>query len=218
MTLRLQQHLYPIIDIMVKEAVRDVNDEGSKVSCRKGCDHCCHLLVEISWTEALEMAYWLAEQPESERNHFIARIHDNAKDARELFLQSRRDKQYADRVLDEEAEISEATHDAYFYDKKRPCPFLSTEGVCLAYEVRPSTCRTHVVTSPAELCSAEVSDSDDYDIPERIDDMRDEIAPLNIAVNGDSGWGHLAIMVELALASIQDPSKMLHTPLAASGA
>jgi uncharacterized Ntn-hydrolase superfamily protein len=49
-------------------------------------------------------------------------------------------------------------------------------------------------------------------------EMRDEIAPLNIAVNGDSGWGHLAIMVELALASIQDPSKMLHTPLAASGA
>lgn len=203
MSARLQQHAYPIIDIMVKEAIEDVHAEGEQISCGKGCDHCCHLLVEISWEEAKEMAYWLHQQPEAEHQQFLQRIQHNAAEAKELFLQSRRDKQYVGRVFDDEAEISEATHDAYFYDKKRPCPFLSTEGVCLAYEVRPSACRMHLVTSAPELCSVEVGETDDYNIPERVEDMRDDIAPINSAVNRDQGWGQMAIMIELALADIQ---------------
>ncbi len=202
MAIRLQQHAYPVIDIIIKEAADDVQADGDTISCHKGCDHCCHLLVEVSTAEAKEMAYWLLQQPEDARAMFLQRIQHNAAEAKELFLQSRRDKQYVGRVFDDEAEISEATHDAYFYDKKRPCPFLAPEGHCLAYEVRPSACRMHLVTSPAELCSVEAGETDDYEIPDRIEDMRDEIAPINSAVNVEQGWGQMSIMVELALADI----------------
>ena len=205
MTQRLQQHAFPIIDILVKQAVDDINEEGERVSCRKGCSHCCHLLVEVSWAEAMEIAQWLGTLMDSERDHFLGRLKENAEVARALFLQSQEDKQYVGCVLDDETEISDQTHDQYFYGEKRPCPFLSEAGACQAYSVRPSACRMHLVTSDPGLCAAEAGDdTPDYTIPDRIDEMREEIGPINSAINQDRGWGHLAIMVELALEALKN--------------
>ena len=205
MTQRLQQHAFPIIDILVKQAVDDIGEEGEQVSCRKGCNHCCHLLVEVSWSEAMEIAQWLNTLTEAKRDHFLSRIKENAGVARGLFSQSKKDKQYVGCVQDDETEISDTTHDQYFYGEKRPCPFLGEAGECQAYSVRPSACRMHLVTSEPALCAAEAGDdTPEYRIPDRVDEMREEIGPINSAVNQDRGWGHLAIMVELALVALEN--------------
>ena len=60
-----------------------------------------------------------------------------------------------------------------------------------------------LVTSPAALCAADVGETADYEIPDRIEEVRDEIGPINSAVNHGKGWGHMAIMVELALNSLE---------------
>ena len=114
-----------------------------KISCQKGCDHCCHLLVEVSWSEAMEIALWLKTLPFDEQQSFLERIQDNAREAKALFLASKHDKAYTGCVLDDEVDISDETHEKYFYDKKRPCAFLAEAGHCLAYHVRPSACRMH---------------------------------------------------------------------------
>ena len=205
MSQRLQQHAFPVIDILIKQAVDDIVADGEQVSCHKGCDHCCHLLVEVSWSEAMEMALWLQTLPHDEQNAFLNRIKNNAQEAKALFLASKDDKPYVGCVLDDEIDISDETHEKYFYDKKRPCAFLAEAGHCLAYDVRPSACRMHLVTSPAKLCAADVGETADYEIPDRIEEVRDEIGPINSAINREQGWGQMAIMVELALNSLEQP-------------
>lgn len=202
MATRIQQHLYPIIEIMVAEAVRDIEKDGKKISCRAGCSHCCYLLVEISWPEAMELAHWVLKQPKQRRQQLIQRIEDNAAEARTLFSASKKDVQYCGPVLDSTAEISQKSYDRYFFEKKRPCPLLE-DGCCSAYPVRPSTCRMHMVTSPPELCSDQVRDEEGYELPDRIDQLREEVGPMNSAVGEGQGWGHLGVMVATALEQIQ---------------
>lgn len=207
MALRPQQHVFPILDIMVAEAVKDIEASGKKkISCRAGCSHCCHLLVEVSWPEAMEMAYWVLEQPENKQAELIERITANAEDAKALFLKSKKDARYIEPVLDDEAELSKKAYDRYFFDKKRPCPFL-VEGCCSAYSVRPSSCRMHMVTSPPALCADDVKDDSDYVVPDRVEVLREEVGPINSALGNGQGWGHLGVMVEAALEQISAARK-----------
>lgn len=201
MTTRIQQHLYPIIDIMVAEAVRDIENDGKKISCRAGCSHCCYLLVEISTPEAMELAHWVLKQPKARRQQLVKRIEENAAEARKLFSESKKDARYCEPVVDSSAEISQKSYDRYFFEKKRPCPFLE-DGCCSVYPVRPSTCRMHLVTSDPVLCSDSVTDEEGYELPERIDQLREEVGPMNSAIGEGQGWGHLGVMVATALEQI----------------
>lgn len=196
--LRNQEHLFPIIDSMIDNAVEELSEEGEQISCKAGCDHCCHLLVEVSWAEAYELAAWI-EQRESEddKAYFLNSVATMAAEAREVFSRKKSGRRFM-KPLHSDDDMKDWMYDVWFYEKKRPCPFLK-EGLCAAYEVRPSPCRLHLVTSDPELCRYDTASEDDTDVPESIEEIKEELGPIITAINGEGSWGHIAIMVEAVL-------------------
>lgn len=199
------KHVYPIIDIMIDKAVDDVRESGEKISCKKGCDHCCHLLVEVAWDEALELAYWIKDQPEPNQSEFVNKVRHNAAEARAVFSQHPAGKRYCQPVTDLE-DIPAELFDDYFYNKRRPCPFLQDKS-CLVYAYRPSPCRMHLVVSDPVFCSADPQMQDkEIETPELVEEVAEEIEPVLVATSEDPRWGQMGIMVEAALQSIEDNS------------
>ncbi|RMG42995.1 MAG: YkgJ family cysteine cluster protein [Candidatus Dadabacteria bacterium] len=180
---------------MVEDALEDLESEGEEISCRKGCNHCCHLLVEVSWEEATELANWVLNLPHSRRERFLGRIRKNAAEARELFLSDKKAHRFL-KPADGEEEIPDHIFDRYFYGKRRPCPFLEL-GACAAYEVRPTPCRLHMVTTDPELCSAE-SEEQEYETHQRLEELQEQATPVIQAAEKTHLWGQLGIMVEAA--------------------
>ena len=188
------KHLFPIINAMVDKAVEDVEEEGEKVSCQKGCDHCCHLLVEVAWEEAYELVEWVNDQDDVVKNEVLEKISKAASEAKRVFSK-REDTKIFMEPLDDDIEIPDEVYDDYFYGKKRPCPFL-LDGCCRAYEARPTACRLHLVTSDPDICSAEVTDESEFDYPDRFEELREECAPVISAIERKGVWGQLAVMVD----------------------
>lgn len=182
---------------MVDAAITDIEADGEQISCRKGCMHCCYLLVEISWEEASELANWIVGQPEASRNRLIGSIKESAADAKEFFLSDPKTAHYLEGWAEDE-DLPEEIYDRYFQEKARPCPFLSF-GKCEAYVARPTPCRLHMVSSEPSICSREVEDDEDYNIPDRVDELREEVGPVISAMCKDGRWGLLSLLVQEAL-------------------
>ena len=77
-----------------------------------------------------------------------------------------------------------------------PCTFLTAEGRCGVYKVRPDTCRACHVWHPAEYCGRE-----DYDMctPAELNALRVEAIHARMLAEIEAGrrpfWGQLAPMV-----------------------
>jgi len=199
---RNYNHLLHTVDVMIENAVEEVENEGKTISCAKGCSHCCYLLVEVSWEEAVILAEWLNEQHPKIKKELIENIHKNANTAREVFNSYKRTQKYMKPYYGE-LNLPDKIYDKYFYDNKIPCPFLY-EDACAAYEARPTPCRLHMVTSPSQLCSRdEPDDVEGYEVPDPIEEVKEDVSPITTAFFKDGRWGQLGIMVEAALEALE---------------
>lgn len=195
------KHVYPVIDLMVGAAVRDIEEDGEKVSCGKGCSHCCHLLVEIFWEEARELASWIVSLPSEQQAQWMPKVINNADAFVSLCSKKKHWDVYSRSFSDEDLEFPDSLCDEYFYKNQRPCSFLGADGACQSYNNRPSSCRLHLVTSDPELCSYEADeDDDDYEIPDRIEELGDEVGVVNSAAALDGRRGQMAVLVLEVLA------------------
>jgi Fe-S-cluster containining protein len=107
-------------------------------SCEKGCNACCYLIVESAAIEAEMVSRYMEEHFDREKKlDVLAKI----KEAK---------RYYPDPVgIDEE--YPESVFEKHFA-LHVPCPFLSSEGSCMIYEVRPINCRKHTVFSDPRQC------------------------------------------------------------------
>jgi methyltransferase-like protein/SAM-dependent methyltransferase/Fe-S-cluster containining protein len=134
-----------LTDAAVGAAVEDVEAQGHKVSCRKGCGACCRQLVPISPVEARHIHNLVDELPEPRRSEIKARFAD----ARQRLAQAG----LLEQLLHPETWPDEGGRQLglkYFF-QGIPCPFLEEES-CSIYPDRPLECRQYLVTSPAENC------------------------------------------------------------------
>ena len=200
MSVELNRHLLPIVDSMVDNCLEELG-ENQKISCRKGCDYCCHLLVEISWEEALELAGYVRELAPEQQESLKMRIRKNAEKGRGLFRATPETENFCE-PYGGDKDIPEDIYDSYFYKMRTPCPFL-TEGACSAYEHRPVSCRLHMVTSEPEICGFDVEDESDYNVPEEVEELKENLAPILQVVQKDPRWGLLSIMVERAVEHLE---------------
>ncbi|MDF3129461.1 SEC-C metal-binding domain-containing protein [Kiritimatiellaeota bacterium B1221] len=127
-----------------------------KISCFKGCNHCCSQFVGATLQEAEGIVHWLYDNNEK-RKKFIrqypkwrekVRKHESifqaVTEAGSRSFQNRGDKKLRDELLCKSQSYG-------MLDIK--CPFLD-DGACMIYPVRPFVCAAHSVTSPPEHCKA----------------------------------------------------------------
>jgi Fe-S-cluster containining protein len=132
-------------DGLIGLAVASEERLGRKVSCRKGCSACCRHAVPLSPPEAWLLRDLVVSFAPEQKGKILERF-ANIKD--------RLDQEgFGRRSLPHSASMDEVQALGLDYFRLGlACPFLD-EDTCLIYPQRPYSCRTHLVTSPAEYCS-----------------------------------------------------------------
>lgn len=109
------------------------------LACKRGCDLCCHLRVQVQPYEAFHLAAWLRRNfSAAALAAVIERLRANAATTRALGEERRKRTNMA-------------------------CALLGPDGACTAYEARPSQCRRCHSTS-MEPCAAFHADPSRDDI------------------------------------------------------
>lgn len=105
-----------------------LKEDRTKITCKRGCVHCCYLMTTIHPLEGLLLAEEVLKRPHWRRK--AAALGENAKACHEA-----------------------GTDRAEYFRRHVPCPFLDLKtNDCEVYKVRPSPCRYHVVITPVEKC------------------------------------------------------------------
>ncbi|HMW49052.1 MAG TPA: YkgJ family cysteine cluster protein [Marinagarivorans sp.] len=87
-----------------------------RFACQKGCAHCCSLRVEVLPPEAFFISNHIKTWPQAQQASLIKRLEQHV-----LYADERSFVQY-----------------------NRPCPFLTANGACSIYAVRPHKCRANL--------------------------------------------------------------------------
>jgi Fe-S-cluster containining protein len=140
-----------LTDVVVGVAVREVERQGEKISCRAGCGACCRQLVPIAGAEAHNLKRLVDALPEPRQSRVRARFAEvRAGLAAAGLLDQLRQRG------PEAAPLREVGL-AYFR-LGLPCPFLEDES-CSIHAERPLACHEYLVTSPAEHCARPTADT-----------------------------------------------------------
>jgi Fe-S-cluster containining protein len=162
------------------------------MSCAKGCSACCcHWVEDVNSFEAELIA-----------EHIKANFSDKIPS---LLSRCRRDEETLRKLNDiVEAKIAAAHSDepfrdvdtvdlllASFYRLRLPCPLLD-KNVCIAYPVRPLTCRMYVSFTAPSQCSPDCIDEGDiptylFDLEERADAIIDGLHFKFLKFANDTG-------------------------------
>ena len=191
--------ILPIVDQEIRTATKDIHKQ---IACKAGCSHCCHVLVEVVWEEALNLGVWLNRQPKSTQTRVRRKLLARYK-ARKNFFESRPSTKFVAKPTKSGKNLSEPTYNRFFKGNHGACPFLHNSK-CEAYEARPVSCRLHLVTSPASSCMKSAPDHAPYHLPKEIDKLRKKLTPKLQRAQTDGRWGELSVMVTEALAVIEE--------------
>jgi len=112
--------------------------------CEVGCNYCCHQSIEVINIEIPLIHEYIRQNIKGE---LFEKIKVNLSNWLDFF-----DNNTPDKTL----KAREIFHDFLNIsaDYSLPCPFLINE-LCSIYEIRPFTCRVHVVTNNPELCNSD---------------------------------------------------------------
>lgn len=178
---------------------------GRIPSCRAACGSCCRQLVAISCVEAQGLAELVAALPAERqaviRGRFAAAV-EALEDAKLLDASEPRGERHLVARYMGSMEASAQDAARRYFALQIACPFLEQES-CSIYSERPSVCREHLVTSPAEHCAklfeAEVTP---VPTPQRVGDLLMKAAhranglpmgkmPLTLSLEWSERNGHL---------------------------
>lgn len=137
-----------VVDLAVKQA----EEEGETISCRKGCGACCRQMVPIAEVEARRIRDLVNDLPEPRRSAIRARFAEARRRLEETGL--------LDKLIHREQwteEEVQALGIKYFF-LGIPCPFLEEES-CSIHPDRPLACREYLVTSPPAHCAQPSGDT-----------------------------------------------------------
>lgn len=137
-----------LTDRLVELRVIEVEAEGRKISCTKGCGACCRQIVPISEVEARRIRDLVESLPEPRRSVIRSRF---AESRERLDAAGLLDSLLSNERLTWDKEARGRIGIDYFR-LGLPCPFLEDES-CSIHPDRPLSCREYLVTSPASSCA-----------------------------------------------------------------
>lgn len=122
--MKAASYVHKKIDEEIEQQFKNPNVK-ELVSCKRGCNACCHTQVAVTEGEAALLA--------------------------ERILEDNLDINFARLLM--QANFSNDSSSFYkLAYQDRACVFLSDEGTCQAYDIRPSVCRTNFVLSDPANC------------------------------------------------------------------
>jgi Fe-S-cluster containining protein len=142
-----------------QEAVADASE--LTMSCKKGCAACCcHWVEDVNSFEAEIIAEHLKEHHPEKVCRIVTQCGKDDKTITNLndIVESK--------LADARGDLSATKLDpvdlllSSFYRLRKPCPLLEN-GFCLAYPVRPLTCRMYVSFSAPSRCEPDYIDEGD---------------------------------------------------------
>lgn len=117
--------LHDLFDRLIEQEItQSDNLQKNKISCKKGCNHCCSQIVMITEDEA------------------------------ELLAKDIKDKgiKFSKAKLLRQSKVTSPEEWMKLKDSDRKCVFLGKGGVCEVYENRPAFCRSYFVVSDPKYC------------------------------------------------------------------
>lgn len=131
---------------LVEIAVKGVEQDGRKISCKAGCGACCRQLVPLSEHEARAITQLLFSMPEPRRTEVMLRFREAIRRVEEAGLRPKIENLHMANERDERTRAG-----MEYFRLGVPCPFLEEES-CSIHEVRPMACREYLVTSDPVHC------------------------------------------------------------------
>jgi len=116
-------------DLLVSDRI---SSKEVSFDCKKGCDICCNLRVEVLPPEVFNIARYIRSLPDSKQKYYLLKLNEH----------------------------SEYAADKKFVDYNKPCPFLTGEGSCGIYSVRPHKCRAYLSKSVSVCKSGRDAEED----------------------------------------------------------
>lgn len=111
-------------DVLLQETLEKAN---RKVSCVRGCNHCCQMLTTIHVLEGVVLAEKTLKMP----------------NWKSILMATYRASKAGEGIFDTKE----------YFRKLIRCPLWDEHsGDCMVYEVRPGPCRQFYVATPPELC------------------------------------------------------------------
>lgn len=145
---------------------------GVAPTCAAGCAHCCSLEVPVTRAEADVLVEWLHAHRADALDAIRAKLRGWLAWYRgELAERVRGGMERADA----------------FFRHGVPCALLTDDGRCGAYEVRPVTCRNHLVKSPAAQCDPAVSTAEPEGILEVPRATYDHVVRIRHTIENQGG-------------------------------
>jgi Fe-S-cluster containining protein len=183
------QEILALIDLYQKEIA---GASRKAISCAKGCAACCcHWVEDVNSFEAEMIAEHLKKHHPGKVVRIIAHCGRDEKkladlnDIVETKLAAEHDRPSAAAIDPIDLLL------ASFYRLRSQCPLLEN-GLCLAYPVRPLTCRMYVSFSTPEQCDPAYIDNDDiptylFDLEEKADGIIDRLHFKYLKFENDTG-------------------------------
>jgi Fe-S-cluster containining protein len=169
---RALRELYGNLDVQVAEHIKN-----QKVTCKKGCSHCCKLLTTIAMTEGILLA-----------DHVLRNM-----DWRKMMP----------KIVELAKEHSYDGINLYnFFSKKLSCIFLQDDQTCGVYDIRPACCRFHYVVSDPDLCSPDRPGSVTATVDLRL--AEEPVWKMNIAAFGHPVMAPLPVMLLFCMVGLSD--------------
>ena len=111
-----------------------------EITCRKGCDHCCRLMVMSFTFEGVLIANRLLRAGADGIN-VIKKLQDDGQAQRSLI------QKYTSAGVKEQHDLAAKA----WFRRGEPCPLLK-DSLCSVYGIRPLSCSSHYVVTPPGQC------------------------------------------------------------------
>lgn len=133
--------IYSALDAGIEKA-KDAEDIRDELTCKRGCNACCRMNVDIF---AIEAMYIMERYTEFVRSR-LSEIKRQA-DMIQKFCEK-----HGIRSLDMDP-VKDTLLADWWWSLRTACPLMLENGECGVYEARPVPCRTHYVADDPAKCA-----------------------------------------------------------------
>ncbi|MEW8222005.1 MAG: YkgJ family cysteine cluster protein, partial [Candidatus Thiodiazotropha taylori] len=152
-----------ITDKVVEIGVKEAEQQGKCISCKKGCGACCSQLVPVSRAEGYKLLNLIESMPAERQQVIRARFAQNIKVLKDAGVLQMMEQAVSnnDRMQLREVGVN-------YFRLNLPCPFLEDQS-CSIHRDRPLSCREFLVTSdPVHCADTNPETVESLSLPKRI--------------------------------------------------